>query len=34
MWKFLAGLVFGFLAGIWLTQFILGGGLAMLGGHP
>jgi len=34
MWKFLVGVVLGALAGGWLVQFVLGGGFAMLGGHP
>ncbi len=34
MLKFIAGLVLGLLGGAWLAQFVLGGGLAMLGGHP
>jgi len=34
MWKFLTGVVLGALAGGWLAQFVLGGGLAGFGGHP
>ncbi len=34
MLKYITGFVLGFLAGAWVAQFLLTGGLAMLGGHP